>query len=119
MSSNFDHGDVGQVYPHDKAALGDRATITPTGRSDTSVSGRMFLAVTFGAFVGYLLSFVFAPGFALPFVLGGAMSFGAGAVALFLFKPDEPAQPDEYNSGFARTDEEIHQALSDKEARKK
>ena len=59
MSSNFDHGDVGQVYPHDKAGLADGA-MTPTQRSGGSVSGRMLLAVTFGAFVGYLLSFVIA-----------------------------------------------------------
>jgi len=115
MSANFDHGEVGQVYPHDQAALTDKSTLR-TQRPGSSVSRSMFVAVTFGAFVGYLLSTIFAPGFALPFVVGCAMSFGAITVAFFLFKPVEP---DEYSTGLTRNEEEVRQALADIEARKK
>lgn len=111
MSSNFDHGDVGQVHPHPKASLAHKPQRTQSG-----VAGVMMLAVVVGAFLGYLVSFIVGAHFAFPFAIGGAMAFGAGAVALFLFRPE---QPDEYDSGFARTEEDVRQALADIEARKK
>jgi len=76
----------------------------------------MFVAVTAGFVFGYMLGLVIAPGIALAIAIGCAMTFGAIVVALFLFSPEPP---DEYASGFARTEDDVRQALADSEARKK
>ena len=101
---------VGRTYAHPKAD----AAATPARSARPSVAGRMFLAVSCGGLLGAFLSVIIAPGFALAFVVGGAMSFGAGAVLLFLLKTEESAP-----QGNARTEEEVRQALADIEARKK
>lgn len=107
-----DHSNVGQTFAHVKA---DRVK-NPTRGAEPSVPGRMVLAVLCGAIFGAMLSVIVAPAFLLAFVIGGAMTFAAGTVALILFKP---APPDEYASGFARTEEEVRETLADIEARKK
>lgn len=101
---------VGRTYAHPKAD----ASATPARSAPASVAGRMFLAVVCGAFFGLVLSVVIAPGFAFALAVGGAMSFGAGAVALFLFEPSagHPQQN-------ARTEEEVRQTLADIKARQK
>ena len=114
QSPNFDNADVGQVHAHPKAAMSDRPARSHPGAG--AVAGRMMLAVVAGAFFGYLLSIIIAPTLALAFMIGGAMSFGAVAVALFLMKP---APVDEYTSGFARTEKEVREALADIQARDK
>ena len=112
IDTGEDHGSVGQTFAHPKAAMNERRF----RGARPSVGGRILLAVLCGAFFGYLLSVIIAPSLALPFMVCGAMSFGAGAVALFMFRSEAL---DEYASGFARTDEEVRKALEDIEARKK
>lgn len=98
-----DNSSVGRTYAHPKAHS-----------ARPSVIGRMLLAVVCGGFVGTLLSILIAPDFALAFALMGAMTFGAGAVALMMFTPPAPDR-----RPTARTEEEVHTALADIEARKK
>ncbi|MEP1198836.1 hypothetical protein [Tateyamaria sp.] len=105
----FDNADVGQVHPHPKASLAQKPKPTQSG-----VAGIMMLAVVVGAFLGYLVSFIVGAYFAFPFVIVGAMAFGAGAVVLFLLKTEE-GEP----QGNVRSEAEVRQALSDIEARKK
>ncbi|MEQ3710721.1 MAG: hypothetical protein ABNH38_03645 [Tateyamaria sp.] len=110
MAGLEDNSMVGRTYAHPKAD----AAATPARSARPSVSGRMFLAVVCGGFFGAVLSVIIAPDLALAFVVGGAMSFGAGAVLLFLLKTDE-GEPQRNVS----TEEEVRQALADIEARKK
>ena len=114
-SPNYDNTGVGQVHKHPKAATAQTPERNQSGAS--SVAGRMMLAVVAGAFFGYLLSNIIATDFALAFFIGGAMSFGAVAAALMIFR--SPPTIDEYSTGNARTEEEVRQALADIEARKK
>jgi len=62
---------------------------SPDRNAGSGVAGRMFLSVICGAFVGVLLAIILAPDFLLAFAVGGAMSFGAGAVMLVLFKSQD------------------------------
>ncbi|MEP1588304.1 MAG: hypothetical protein ABJR46_19155 [Tateyamaria sp.] len=103
---------VGKTFTHDKASL----EAHPVRGQTSSVVGRMVLAVFCGGIFGALLSSIVAPALLPAMALGGGMIFGAGVVALFLFKP---APPDEYASGFARTEEEVRQALAEIKAREK
>ncbi len=112
MLNHEDHSNVGRTFAHAKASL----DTPPTDGKTSTVAGRLVLAVFVGALFGYLLSIIIAPSLALAFMIGGAMAFGAGAVALILF---QPPSPDEYASGFARTDEEVRAALAEIEAKKK
>ncbi|WP_299377963.1 hypothetical protein [uncultured Tateyamaria sp.] len=95
---------VGRTFEHRKAD----AVATPARSARPSVAGRMFLAVICGAFFGGVLSVIVAPGLLVAFVLCGAMTFGAGAVALFLMMSDDPVP-----QGNARTEEEVRQALAE------
>jgi len=49
-------------------------------------AGRVFLSVICGALVGALLAIILAPDFVVAFAIGGALSFGAGAVMRLLFR---------------------------------
>jgi hypothetical protein len=64
------------------------------------VGARMLLAVIFGAIFGYVLSLVIAPSFGPALAIGGALSFGAIAVALFLQRANAP---EEQSNDGART----------------
>ncbi|MFL4471093.1 hypothetical protein ACERZ8_14840 [Tateyamaria armeniaca] len=112
MMSDEDNSTVGQTFDHANAV---QSANLSEGRTQ-SVAGRMFVAVTAGFFFGYMLGMVVAPDVAIAMALGCAMTFGAISVAIMLFRP---APPDEYASGFARSEEEVRQALADIEARKK
>lgn len=76
--------DVGRESAHPKAALADKPVAPPA----ENVVGRMVFAVICGGFLGLLLSILFAPDFAIASAIGGAMSFGAGAVVLILMKSE-------------------------------
>ncbi|WP_299141114.1 hypothetical protein [uncultured Tateyamaria sp.] len=104
MAGLEDNSMVGRTFEHRKAD----AVATPARSARPSVAGRMFLAVICGAFFGGVLSVIVAPGLLVAFVLCGAMTFGAGAVALFLMMSDDPAP-----QGNARTEEEVRQALAE------
>jgi len=104
MAGLEDNSMVGRTFEHRKAD----AVATPARSAGPSVAGHMFLAVICGAFFGGLLSVIVAPGLLVAFVLCGAMTFAAGAVALFLMMPDEPAP-----QGNARSDEDIRKALAE------
>ncbi|MEO9682201.1 MAG: hypothetical protein ABJF86_14790 [Tateyamaria sp.] len=112
MAGIEDNSMVGRTFAHPKAD----AAATPARSPKASVAGRMFLAIICGAFFGALLSIILAPDLLLAFAVGGAMSFGAGTVAIFMFKLD---QPDEYSQGKSRTEEEVRQALADIERQEK
>lgn len=105
-----DNSNVGRTYAHPKADLAEQRSAS----APPSVMGRMLLAVVLGGFFGTLLSILIAPNLALAFALMGAMTFGAGAVALMMFTPPAPDR-----RPTARTEEEVHTALADIEARKK
>ncbi|WP_299164904.1 hypothetical protein [uncultured Tateyamaria sp.] len=104
MAGLEDNSMVGRTFEHRKAD----AVATPARSARPSVAGRMFLAVICGAFFGGALSVIVAPGLLVAFVLCGAMTFGAGAVALFLMMSDDPVP-----QGNARTEEEVRQALAE------
>ncbi|WP_299294872.1 hypothetical protein [uncultured Tateyamaria sp.] len=104
MAGLEDNSMVGRTFEHRKAD----AVATPARSARPSVAGRMFLAVICGAFFGGVLSVIVAPGLLVAFVLCGAMTFGAGAVALFLMMSDDPVP-----QGNARTEEEVRQALAE------
>ncbi|MEO0379412.1 MAG: hypothetical protein AAF252_04030, partial [Pseudomonadota bacterium] len=88
-----------------------------TSSRPLSVPSVMILAVALGFVVGFMLSVLVAPALGFAFGLGGAMSFGAAAVALFLFRA-EPV--DERQSGdLVRTDQQARTGLAESKARKK
>jgi len=62
---------------------------SPGRNAGSGVAGRMFLSVICGAFVGVLLAIILAPDFLVALAVGGALSFGAGAVMLALFKSQD------------------------------
>ncbi|MEM6372658.1 MAG: hypothetical protein AAF727_07755 [Pseudomonadota bacterium] len=106
-----DNALVGKTFSHPKAAVDGRVQARPF-----PVAATMLLSVLLGFVLGYMLSIFVAPPFGIPFGLGGAMTAGAVAVGVLMFRPPSV---DEYAGGFSRTEAEVREALADIEARKK
>lgn len=74
--------EVGKVAPHHKT---DAERPAPPSRK-TSVATAMMLAVLAGAAAGGALAMLVSPDLAVALALGGAMTFGAVVVGIFMMR---------------------------------